>query len=124
MRKWIVVGAILITLAVVLAVGLLNINSLIARNKSYLLAQAEAALGRKISVGEVEATLFSGIGVRLTNFAMSDDPAYGSGDFVRAKDLQGNFKFWPLLQRQVQVKRMSLHDPVIRVIRNRAGDFN
>lgn len=124
MRKWIVVGAILITLAVVLAVGLLNINSLIARNKSYLLAQAEAALGRKISVGEVEATLFSGIGVRLTNFAMSDDPSYGSGDFVRAKDLQVNFKFWPLLRRQVQVKRMILHDPVIRVIRNRAGDFN
>ncbi|MGE5216661.1 MAG: AsmA-like C-terminal region-containing protein [Chloroflexota bacterium] len=124
MRKWIVAGAVLITFAIVVFVALLNINSLIARNKNYLLGRAEAALGRKISVGEVEATLFSGIGVRLTNFTMGDDPAYASGDFVRAKDLQVNFKFWPLLKREVKVKRVILHDPVIRVIRNRAGDFN
>ena len=124
MRKWIVAGVILVSLAVVVVIGLLNVNSLIARNKDYLISQAEDALGRKISVGEVEATLFSGVGVRLTNFAMSDDPGYSSGEFVRAKDLQVNVKFWPLLRKEVQVKRVILHDPVISVIRNRAGDFN
>ena len=60
MRKWIVAGAILISTVVVALALLLNINSLIERNKGYLLAQAEQALGRKISVGEVEATLFTG----------------------------------------------------------------
>lgn len=124
MRKWIVVGAILVAFTGVVSVALLNINSLIARNKSYLLDQAEAALGRTISAGEVEATLFSGIGVRLTHFAMSDDPAFAAGEFVRTKDLQINLKFWPLLKREVQVKRVILHDPVIRVIRNREGKFN
>jgi AsmA protein len=124
MRKWIIVGAILVTFAVVVSVALLNVNSLIARNKSYLIDQAEAALGRKVSVGEVEATLFSGIGVRLTNFAMSDDPSFAAGDFVRAKDLQVNVKFWPLLRKEFQVKRVILHDPVIRVIRNADGKFN
>ncbi len=124
MRKWIVVGAILIALAAVVWLGLLNINSLIARNKNYLLDQAETALGRKISVGEVEATLFSGIGVRLKNFAMADNPAYSTGDFVRAKDLQVNLKFWPLLRKEVQVKRVILHDPVIRIVRNTDGKFN
>jgi len=87
MRKWWIAGAILLTLIVVGLIGLLNINALIARNKGYLIGQAETALGRKISVDEVQATLFSGIGARLTNFAMADDPAYATGDFVRAKDL-------------------------------------
>ena len=124
MRKWIVAGAIVVALLAVAVLGLLNINSLIARNKDYLIGRAEDALGRKISVGEVEATLFSGIGVRLSNFVMADDPAYSSGEFVRAKDVQVNVKFWPLLRKEVQIKRVILHDPVISVVRNPAGNFN
>jgi len=124
MRKWIVAGAIAIATVVVAAAVLLNINSLIARNKDYLIGQAEQTLGRKLKVGEVEATLWSGLGVRLSNFAMADDPTYGSEEFIRARDLQVNFKFWPLLRKEVQVKRVILHDPVVRVIRNAAGDYN
>src|SRR5215831_19338150 len=55
---------------------------------------------------------------------MSDDPNYSSDDFLRAKDLQVNFKFWPLLRGKVQVKRAILHDPVVSVVRNATGDFN
>ena len=124
MRKWIVAGAILISTVVVALALLLNINSLIERNKDYLLAQAEQALGRKISVGEVEATLFTGFGLTLKNFAMTDDPAYSSDEFVRAKDLQVKVKFWPLLRKELQVKRVILHAPEIRIVRNPEGKFN
>jgi AsmA protein len=124
MRKWIVVVGVLICLVAVAIVASLNINSLIARNKEYLLNQAEQALGRKITVEKVEATLFSGIGVRLTKFTMADDPSYSSDDFVRARDLQVNVKFWPLLKKEVQAKRVILHEPVIRVIRDSRGNFN
>ena len=124
MRKWIIAGAILIVTVIVAFVAVLNINSLIARNKDYLIGQAEQALGRKIKVGEVKATLMNGVGVRLTDFAMSEDPAYAPEDFVRARDLQVNFKFWPLLRKEVEVKRVILHAPVIRVIRNKSGEFN
>src|SRR4030095_8971943 len=124
MRKWIVIGAILVSTIGVALLLLLNLNSLIARNKGYFLAQVEQALGRKISVGEVEATLFTGFGLRLKNFTVSDDPAYSSEDFVRAKDLQVNVKFWPLLKKEVQIKRVILHAPAIRVVRNAEGKFN
>jgi AsmA protein len=126
MRKWFITAgiAVMVLFAAGLA-ALLNINSLVERNKTYLLERAEQALGRKISVGEVEATLFSGIGARLKNFAMADDPAYAtSGHFVHAKDLQIHVKFWPLLKKEVQIKRVVLHDPVIRIIRNPDGKFN
>jgi uncharacterized protein involved in outer membrane biogenesis len=124
MRKWMVAGAILIATIVVAGALMLNINALIARNRDYLIAQAEQALGRKIKVGKIEATLWSGLGIRLSNFAMADDPAYGTEDFVRTRDVQVNLKFWPLLRREVQIKRVILHAPMIRVIRNARGDFN
>ena len=124
MRKWIIAGVVVLFLAAVMLVALLNLNSLIARNKDYLIGQAEQALGRKLKVGSVEATLFGGIGVKLGDFSMTDDPDYSSANFVRAKDLQVNVKFWPLLRKEVQVKRVILHDPVIVIIRNAAGNFN
>ena len=125
MRKWFITAgvAVIVTVAVGL-VALLNINSLIRRNRAFLLDRAEQALGRKISVGEVEATLFTGFGARLTSFAMVDDPDYSSGDFVRAKDLQIHLRFWPLLKKEVQIKKVALHDPVIRIVRNPDGKFN
>ena len=124
MRKWIIVGVVLLLLCVAGVVAVLNVNSYIARNKDYLISQAEQALGRKVSVDDVEVSLWNGIGFRLTNFAMSDDPAFSSAEFVRAKDLQVNLKFLPLLRRDVRVKKLILHNPAISIIRNAKGDFN
>jgi len=123
-RKWIIAGVVVIALAAVTVAALLNLNSLIARNKDYLLDQAEQALGRKLKVGAIEATIFSGLGVKLMDFSMSDDPQYAADDFVRAKDLQVIVNFWPLLKKELRVKKVILHDPAIVVIRNAKGDFN
>lgn len=123
-RKWIVAGAIVVVLAALMAVALLNLNSLIARNKDYLIEQAEHALGRKLKVGAIEATIFSGLGVRLMDFSMTDDPRYSKDDFIRAKDLQVVVNFWPLLKKEVRVKKIILHSPTIVVIRDGAGGFN
>ncbi len=124
MRKWIIAGAILLVTFVTILVAIWNLNSLIKRNKDYLLAQAEVVLGRKVAVGSIEATVVSGIGVRLNDIILADDPAYSKRDFLRAKDLQINLKFWPLLKKQFQVKRVILHEPIIEIIRNRNGEFN
>src|SRR5258706_10507037 len=124
MRKWIIAGVVALVLAAGAAPTLINLNSLIARNRDFLIGQAEQALGRKISVDGIEATILSGIGARLTNFAMSDDPSYSTGDFVRAKDLQVRLKFWPLLRKEFQIKTMVLHDPVIQLVRDAGGGFN
>ena len=55
---------------------------------------------------------------------MSEDPDYGVENFVQARDLQVNLKLWPMLRREVEIKRLILHEPVIRIVRNPAGDFN
>jgi uncharacterized protein involved in outer membrane biogenesis len=124
MRKWIIGGIAVLVLFVATVAALLNINYLVARHREFLIAQAEQTLGRKISVSDVRVTLFTGLGLRLTNFAMSDDPGYSVDHFIRAKDLQVNVRLWPLLKKDVQVKRVILHKPVVRIIRNAQGNFN
>src|SRR5262245_49434304 len=123
-RKWIIAGAIVSALAAITVAALLNLNSLIARNKDYLLEKAEQAMGRNLKVGAIEATIFTGLGVKLKDFSMADDPRYSKDDFIRAKDLQVIVNFWPLLRKEVKVKKIILHGPTIVVIRDASGSFN
>jgi len=124
MRKWIIAVVVLFVLCAAAFLALWNVNTLIKRNKDFLLDQAQRSLGRKVGVGDIEVTFLTGIGVRLHDFTLSDDPAFSSSDFVRAKDLQVNLKLLPLLSRQFQVKRMILHKPVINIIRNAKKEYN
>jgi hypothetical protein len=125
MSKWVfIVGGILLTIIIVAVVAVLNINSYIQRNREYLIQQAEKAVGRQIEVQNIEVNLWNGIGIRFENFSLADDPAFSSSPFVQAKSLQANVRLLPLLRKDVQVKRLILHDPGINIIRNRQGVYN
>jgi AsmA protein len=125
MRKWFwITGVSVLVVIAVMALALVNLNSLINRNKDFLLSRAEEALGRKVAVGEIGVTLWGGIGVRLKQISLADDPSFSQDPFVRAADLQINMKFLPLLRKEIQVSKVILHRPVINVIRDREGRFN
>jgi AsmA protein len=124
MRKWIIAGGALLLLVVVVAVALVNLNTLINRNKDYLVAQAEAALGRRVTVGDIGVTLWGGIGASLKQFTLADDPSFSNEAFVRAADLQINMKLLPLLRKEFQVSKVILHRPAINVIKDQKGQYN
>ncbi|HKA33588.1 MAG TPA: AsmA family protein [Candidatus Binatia bacterium] len=126
MRKLLIVaGAAVAVMLAVTLLALANLNSLINRNKDYLLARAQESMGRTMTVGEIGLTLWGGIGVRLKQFTLSDDPAFSNEPFVRAADLQVNMKLLPLLlKRELEIRNMVLHRPVINVLRDKSGQFN
>jgi uncharacterized protein involved in outer membrane biogenesis len=124
MRKLMSALVIIVILSGVIAFALLNLSSLINRNKTYLLAQAEQTLGRQVTVEEIGVTVWGGIGMRLSNFAVADDPAFSQEEFLRAADLQVNVEFLPLLWRELRVRRFILHQPVITIIRDKQGQLN
>jgi len=118
------IGILLIMIFVLLALILFNLNNIIASNKHYFLAQAGQTLGRKLSAERVRISLWNGIELRLEDFAMSDDPAFSAETFLRAAELQVQLKFLPLLKRELRIKRLTLHDPEIAIIRDEKGVFN
>lgn len=124
MRKWIVAGVILLLLFGLAGLALVNLNTLINRNKDYLLAQAREALGRNVAAGDIGVTLWGGIGVRVKQFSVADDPSFSKEAFVRADDLQVNMKLLPLFRKKLEVSKVILRRPVIRVIKDPAGQFN
>jgi len=122
MRKRII-GIVVLVLCGVLVLTILNVNFLVRRNKDYLVGRLEQALGRKISVEKIEVT-FVPVGARLVNFAVADDPAFSDDAFLRAKDLQVDFRLLPLLIGQFRLKRLVLVSPLITIVRDDSGQYN
>jgi AsmA protein len=124
MRKWIILGVVLVVLVALVGFAALNLNALVNRNKEYLLAQIEEAMARDVTVGDIALTLWGGIGARFKEFSVADDPSFSRELFIRGADLQVNVKFLPLLKQQFEIDDIVLRRPVVNIIRNEKGQFN
>jgi uncharacterized protein involved in outer membrane biogenesis len=122
MRKRIVC-TVAAVLAGVLGLALLNVNFLVRLNKDFLIDRAERVLRRKVSVDQIAVTFWP-VGARLVNFVFADDPAFSTGDFLRAKNLRVELRILPLFIGQFRPKRMHFDSPLITVIRDTQGRYN
>ncbi len=123
MRKWIVLGAILLAMAGAVALALANLNSYLNRNKDWLADQIATALGRKVSFTEIGVQLFGGFGARIKDLRIADDPGFSREDFVKAGEVQISMALWPALFGRYEVKRVALVKPEVSIIRAQEG-FN
>jgi len=122
MRKWILVFAVA-CLVVIGALALLaaNLDSYLQENREWLAEQAQSALGRPLSFGEVGISLMGGVGVRVADLRIGDDPAFSKQDFVRADVVDVRVAILPLLTGTVEVTRVVLRSPAITVIQTAKG---
>lgn len=118
MRKRVFV-AVAAALAGVLGLVLLNMNF----NKASLISRAEQALGRQISVDQIELTFWP-IGARLVNFVVADDPAFSTEDFLRARALRVELRLLPLFIGELRPQTVDLESPIITVVRDAQGRYN
>lgn len=116
-----------VLVVVVLIVGLvLSLPFLIDLNKyqAQYKPLIEEALNRKVQLQDIRLTVWPRIGARVAGFAVLDDPAFGSSPFASLSSLDVGVKLMPLLSSKVEVEEITLRNPVITVIKNKAGVLN
>ena len=84
----------------------------------------EDALNRKIQLQDIRLTVWPRVGARVAGFSVLDDPAFSSGPFASLSSLDVGVKLMPLLSGKVEVEEITLHTPVITVIKNKNGVLN
>jgi uncharacterized protein involved in outer membrane biogenesis len=111
---------------VLIVAGLLAVPLLIdeTRVRKLIVSQLESSLHRKVSVQEAEVTVFTGIGVRLKNVLVSEDPRFGSTSFLHLESLLVQPSLLPLFRGKLELSSLQVVKPVIRLIRNAAGIWN
>ena len=119
----------LILLALVIAVLLVAPFFIDAgRYKSLITDRIEAATGRDVSIGDLHASLFPWIGVRLKDVRIGNRPGFDGGnagkDFLRVRGLDVQLALLPLLRKEVEIRRFVLDAPELWLARNARGETN
>ena len=117
-----IIGIVIAVIIVIILVlpFVVNVNSFRPRIESEL----TNALGRKVTVGNLSLSLISG-SLGANDIAIADDPAFGPGPFVRAKQLKVGVELWPLiLSKTLHITDLTLSEPEVTLLRDRSGRWN
>ncbi len=123
MRKFLILGALLLIVAGALFFAAKNLNRYLEDNRAWLAEQASAALGRSVAFGEIGVSLRGGLGARVSDVAIGEDPAFGKGDVLRAGRIDALIAILPALRGRYEIAHVEIDAPEIRVIKTHTG-FN
>lgn len=116
----VIAAAALIVIAIVLIPFLVNADNFRPRIQDEL----SSALGRKVTLGHISLSLFTGSLV-AENISIADDPAFSTAPFLQAKELRIGVELGPLVfQRSIQITTFTVNSPSIQLIHSANGTWN
>jgi AsmA protein len=122
-KLWVkIVGGIIIAILIILFIVPLFINGDTFRPTAE--AQISNALGRKVTLGHLNFSLWSGSLV-ADNVSIADDPAYSTNPFFQAKSLHIGVSVPALMfHHQVRIDKLRANSPQIQLIQKTDGQWN
>jgi AsmA protein len=86
--------------------------------------KASAALGRKVELGHLGLSLFSG-SLTAEDLSVGDDPKFSKSPFLTAKSARVGVELMPLIfSKAVNVTGITIENPEVTLLRNSAGLWN
>ena len=120
--RFVALAAVALVAAAGAVAGLAHLAS---RQQGRLLRAAGQALGRELRAERLGLSFRGGLGVALEGVTISDDPAFDAAEpFLTARRLGMRLRLVPLLRRRLVVDRVVVDEPVVRLVRDRAGRLN
>jgi len=123
MKRALKIVAIVIGVLIVVVLALpfiVNVNNFRPRIESEL----TTALGRKVSIGNLSLSLWSG-SLAADDIAIADDPAFGNAPFIRAKSLGVGVEVMPLIfSKTLHITDLTLTQPQVTLLRAHSGRWN
>jgi AsmA protein len=114
----IVAGVILVLLVV--APFLIPVNQF----KPTIEAKASEALGRKVEMGNLSLSLWSG-SLSAENLVVGDDPKFSQTPFLTAKKINVGVEVMPLIfSRALNITSISIKNPQVTLLHNASGQWN
>lgn len=113
----------IVMLAAVIFVKTFDIN----RFKPQIISQASKALNRQVDFArpDLGISLFQGISLKLNNLVIVEDPAFGKGEFLAAKDVSLGFDILGyFFRKQVNIPSIFVDSCRITIIRQKDGTIN
>lgn len=118
-RVLLVVIAVIIVLVLV-APFLIPVNQF----RPTIEEKASAALGRKVDVGNLSLSLFTG-SLAADNLSIADDPKFSNTPFLTAKSIKVGVELLPLvLHKDLNITGIVIDSPGVTLLRSPNGEWN
>src|SRR5882762_9122748 len=86
--------------------------------------KASASLGRKVDLGNLSLSLFSG-SLAADNLSIADDPKFSKSPFLTAKSIKVGVELVPLiLHKDLNITNIVIDSPEVTLLRNPGGVWN
>ncbi len=122
-KKVLITVGIIVVLLIIIVVALpLFIDA--NRFKPTLETDLSKALGRKVEIGNISLSVFSG-GVSVDSVSIADDPAFSQSPFLTATQLKAGVALMPLIfSKRLDVSSFTVTDPQVTLLRAQSGRWN
>jgi AsmA protein len=121
-KALIVVGSVVLFLLIVVIALPLFIDA--NQFKPTLETDLAAALGRKVTIGNIKLAIFSG-GVTVDDVSIADDPSFSQSPFLTAKQLAVGVSLMPLIfSRKIDVQSLTIVEPQVSLVHSASGTWN
>ena len=117
---------VILVIVVVLVVLVLVAPFLIPVNqfRPTIEEKASAALGRKVDVGNLSLSLFTG-SLAADNLSIADDAKFSKSPFLTAKSIKVGVELIPLiLRKDLNITNIVIESPEVTLLRNPGGEWN
>ena len=122
-KKALIIGGTVIAVLVVIAIILplfIDVN----KYKPTLETDLGAALGRQVTIGNIELSILSG-GVTVDDVSINDDPAFSRSPFLQAKQVKAGVALLPLIfSGKLAVSSFTVTDPQVSLLHSASGKWN
>ena len=113
----------MVMLAIVLALVLppfINVN----RYRGRVAGAISRALGREVTVSNIELKLLPRPGIVLYNFVAADDPSYGAEPMLRADQVTAYLRLTSLWRGRLEIGTLDLDNPSLNLVRRSDSHWN
>lgn len=107
--------------ACVVAYAAANLNGYLTANREKIAERASHALGRPLRFDRLELSIGRGLGIAVRGLAVTEDPRFGTGDFLTADSAFVQIRILPALFGRYEIARIALERPAIALVRTADG---
>lgn len=91
-----------------------------SRLRDLVLPPLQEACGRDVAIGSIAIDLFRGVTVKGLVVKEND----GRTDFLVVREISLGYNLWPLLEKRLEISRVAIDRPLIKVRKKSDGSFN
>lgn len=125
-RKFLKISGIILGVIILLLITATVVAKIIFTKEkilAYALPKIEQALNRKVTVEDASISIWGGIGVDIKGVAIENLPGFKEKNLLTLEEFSVGVKFWPLLKKRIELKKLTLVKPVIN-LEKKTADVN